>query len=156
MKRFHRLALGLVLGAMVSLGLAQGAARAEDFPSRALTLVVPLGAGGAMDIIARGSLAPRLAQRLRRPGVVENRFGGGTVIAATSVAHSAPDGYTMLFAPSGTLTTNATLYKTLPYDPGKDFVPVALTSKIGFVLVVNSALPIHTFADLVKYAKDHP
>ena len=155
MKRFHWLA-AIGLGLVVIPAVAQVAARAEDFPSRQLTLVVPLGAGGAMDIIARGSLAPRLAERLGRPVVVENRLGGGTVIAATSVAHAAPDGYTMLFAPSGTLTTNAALYKSLPYDPGKDFVPVALTSKIGFVLVVNAALPIHSFAELVKYAKDNP
>jgi tripartite-type tricarboxylate transporter receptor subunit TctC len=155
MKRFHWLG-AIALGLVLVLVVAQGLARAEDFPSRPLTLVVPLGAGGAMDIIARGSLAPRLAERLGRPVVVENRLGGGTVIAATSVAHAAPDGYTMLFAPSGTLTTNAALYKSLPYDPGKDFVPVALTSKIGFVLVVNAALPIHSFAELVKYAKDNP
>jgi tripartite-type tricarboxylate transporter receptor subunit TctC len=78
------------------------------------------------------------------------------VIAATSVAHAAPDGYTLLFAPSGTLTTNATLYKSLPYDPGKDFIPVALTSKIGFVLVVNAGLPVRSLADLVDYAKRNP
>ena len=140
----------------LALMLGQAALQAQDYPSRPITLVVPLGAGGAMDIIARASLAPRLAERLGRPVIVENRLGGGTVIAATAVAHAPADGYMMLFAPSGTLTTNAALYKSLPYDPGKDFTPVALTSKIGFVLVVNAELPIRTFADLVAYAKANP
>jgi len=140
----------------LAVAAAVQVARAEDYPSRPLTLVVPLGAGGAMDIIARGSLAPRLAERLGKTVIVENRLGGGTVIAANSVAKSAPDGHTLLFAPAGTLTTNATLYKSLPYDPAKDFVPVALTSKVGFVLVVNPSLPIRSFADLVAYAKKNP
>jgi len=132
------------------------AASAQPAPARPITLVVPLGAGGAMDIIPRSSLGPRLAERLGRPVVIENRLGGGTVIAATSVAHAAPDGYTLLFAPSGTLTTNATLYKSLPYDPAKEFIPVALTSKIGFVLVVNADLPVRSLAELITYAKQNP
>ncbi len=139
-----------------ALVAAAGATHAQDYPSRPITMELPLGAGGAMDIIARGSLGPKLAERLNKSVIIENRLGGGTVIAATSVARAAPDGYTLLFAPSGTLTTNAALYKSLPYDPGKDFMPVALTSKIGFVLVVNSSLPIHSFADLVAYAKKNP
>jgi tripartite-type tricarboxylate transporter receptor subunit TctC len=144
--------------ALIALALAAAipAARAEDYPSRPLTLVVPLGAGGAMDIIARGSLAPRLAERLGKTVIVENRLGGGTVIAANSVAKSPPDGHTLLFAPAGTLTTNATLYKSLPYDPARDFAPVALTSKVGFVLVVHPSLPVHSLADLVAYAKKNP
>jgi tripartite-type tricarboxylate transporter receptor subunit TctC len=151
----------MLTAAFIGFALIQGlgievAARADDYPARPTTLVVPLGAGGAMDIIARASLAPKLAERLGHPVIVENRTGGGTVIAATAVAHAAADGYTLLFAPSGTLTTNATLYKSLPYDPGRDFIPVALTSKIGFVLVVNAGLPIHTLAELVSYAKAHP
>jgi tripartite-type tricarboxylate transporter receptor subunit TctC len=155
MGRFRRSPAYLGLIGLAILAAAP-MARADDYPSRPVTLVVPLGAGGAMDIIARASLGPKLAERLGRSVIIENRLGGGTVIAASAVAKSAPDGHTLLFAPSGTLTTNATLYKALPYDPGKDFTPVALTSKIGFVLVVNAALPIHTFADLVKYAKDNP
>jgi tripartite-type tricarboxylate transporter receptor subunit TctC len=142
------------------LGLALGAfnhpAQAQDFPSRQVTLVLPLGAGGAMDIVARGSLGPKLAERLGRPVVIENRTGGGTVIAANAVAKALPDGYTLLFAPAGTLTTNATVYKQLPYDPARDFIPIALTSKVGFVLVTNPSLPVNSVADLVKYAKANP
>ena len=131
-------------------------ARAQDYPARPITLVLPLGAGGAMDIIARSQFEPNLRERLGKPIVVENRTGGGTVIAATSVAKSTPDGYTLFFVPAGTLTTNATLYKKLPYDPGKDFVPIALTSKIGFVLSVNPSLPVNSVAELIAYAKARP
>jgi tripartite-type tricarboxylate transporter receptor subunit TctC len=88
--------------------------------------------------------------------IIENRTGGGTVIAATAVAKAAPDGYTLFFAPAGTLTTNATLYKKLPYDPAKDFTPVALTSSVAFVLVVHPSLPVHSVKELVQYAKERP
>jgi tripartite-type tricarboxylate transporter receptor subunit TctC len=129
---------------------------AQDYPTRPITMILPLGAGGAMDILARGQLGPKLAERLGKSIVIENRTGGGTVIAATAVAKSAPDGYTLFFAPAGTLTTNVTLYKQLPYDPARDFVPVALTSKVAFILAVNPSLPVNSVADLVKYAKERP
>jgi len=129
------------------------AAIAETFPSRPIMLVVPLGAGGAMDVIIR-TMGPKLTEILGQPIVVENKTGGGTVTAAQYVAKSASaDGYTLLVAPSGTLTTNAVLYKTLPYDPIHDFIPIALYTKVPFVLVVNSALPINNIPDLVRYAK---
>ena len=133
------------------VALGQGAA-AQEFPSRPITLVVPLGAGGVMDVISR-VVGPRLPDRLGRAVVIENRTGGGTVIGRDAVARAAPDGHTLLFAPSGTLTINATLYKWLPYDPVKDFVPIALYAKIPFVLVVNPALPVQSVADLVKWPR---
>lgn len=145
-----------VTALMIALSPAMFGAHAEDYPARPITLINPLGAGGAMDILARGQLGPKLSERLGKPVIIENRTGGGTVIAATAVAKSPPDGYTLFFTPAGTLTTNVTLYKQLPYDPAKDFVPVALTSKVAFILVVNPALPINSVADLVKYAKERP
>lgn len=140
--------------AVMALVLGIGSvALAESFPSRPIMLVVPLGAGGAMDVIIR-TMAPKLTEILGQPMIVENKTGGGTVTAAQYVAKSAAaDGYTLLIAPSGTLTTNAVLYKTLPYDPMHDFVPVALYTKVPFVLVVNSSLPINNIPDLVRYAK---
>ena len=129
--------------------------RAQEFPSGPIRLIVPLGAGGAMDTIAR-SLAGTLQNRLGKPIVVENITGGGTLIAAQTVAKAAPDGHTLLIAPSGMLTTNLALFKQLPYDPRTDFAPVARYVEIAFVLVVNAALPIHSVADLVKVAKDKP
>ena len=151
MKVRMRFLAALALVALGHVTLAPGAL-AQDFPSRPITFVIPLGAGGVMDVIAR-VIGPKLAERLGRPVVIENRTGGGTVIGANAVARAAPDGHTLLFAPSGTLTTNVTLYKSLPYDPVKDFVPIALYAKIPFVLVVHPSLPAHSIADLVKLAK---
>jgi tripartite-type tricarboxylate transporter receptor subunit TctC len=148
-------ALVAVLSAML-LPTSEFSARADDYPSRPITLMLPLGAGGAMDILARGQFEPKLRERLGKPVIIENRTGGGTVIAATAVSKSAPDGYTLFFVPAGTLTTNATLYKKLSYNPEKDFTPIALTSKLGFVLVVNPSLPVRSIADLVKYVKERP
>ena len=102
-----------------------------------------------MDILARAQFEPKLKERLGKPLVIENRTGGGTVIAATASAKAAPDGYTLFFAPAGTLTTNATFYKKLPYDPGKDFTPIALTSSVAFVLVVHPALPVDSVKELI-------
>ena len=82
--------------------------------------------------------------------------GAGTVTAAVQVAKSPPDGYTIMMATSGTMAMNTTLYKKLPYDPGKDLVLVALVCNVPFVLVVNPALPVNSVADLVKLAKAQP
>ena len=142
------------LAAAVLVGA--GPARADDYPSKPITLILPLAAGGAMDILARAQFEPKLKERLGKPVIVENRTGGGTVIAATAVAKSPPDGYTLFFAPAGTLTTNATLYKKLPYDPGKDFTPIALTSSVAFALVVNPSLPVHSMKELIAYVKARP
>jgi tripartite-type tricarboxylate transporter receptor subunit TctC len=149
--------LHLGAGAIAAGGLAWrvDTATAEDYPSRPVTILVPLGAGGAMDIIVR-SFAPKLAARLGKTVPVENRTGAGTVLAANDVAHGTPDGYTLLVAPSGTLTTNVTLYHKLSYDPVKDFVPIALYCQVPFVLVSNPGLPFKTIPELIAYAKANP
>lgn len=148
MRLVNRLALaGVVLGMAASPALAQEGAR--------LTLVVPLAAGGAMDIIIR-KLAPRLQAALGKPVVVENRTGGGTVTAAVSVAKAAPDANTLLIAPAGTLTTNVALYKSLAYDPVKDFTPVAMYARVPFVLVANPQTGIGSLQALIAYAKANP
>lgn len=141
--------VALALSATARLGQAQ------DYPSRPITILVPLAPGGAMDIIAR-LIAPKLSERLGKPVLVENRTGGGTVLAANDIAHGTPDGYTLLDAPGGTLTTNVSLYKTLSYDPVKDFVPIALYCHVPFVLVSNPALPFKTIPELIAYAKVNP
>jgi tripartite-type tricarboxylate transporter receptor subunit TctC len=135
--------------------MLHGAALAQDFPNRPITLVVPLAAGGGMDFIAR-TIGAKLSERIGQPVLIENRPGGGTIVATVSLAHTAPDGYTILLVPGPTLTTNVALYKHLPYDPRKDFTPVALTSEVAFALVVNPALSIHSVPELIKYAKAHP
>jgi tripartite-type tricarboxylate transporter receptor subunit TctC len=130
-------------------------APAQDYPTRNVTFIVPTGAGAATDLLAR-ILAPQLVDRLGKPFVVENRPGAGTLTASNAVARSEPDGYTILMGTSTPLAINATLYKHLPYDPVKDFVPLALIATIPFVLVVNNDLPVHSVAELVAYAKAHP
>ena len=144
-----------LLAVALAPALAPAPAAAQDFPTRPVTLVVPLGAGGVIDVISR-VLGARLTERFGKPVVIENRTGGGTVTAAVQVAKAAPDGHTLLNAPSGTLTTNVALYKSLPYDPVNDFVPIALTAKVPFVLVVNPALPVRSIPDLVRLANARP
>jgi len=141
--------------ALLALGTLCSPAPAQDFPNRQITLLVPLAPGGGMDFIAR-TIGAKLSERIGKPVLVENRPGGGTIVATVALAKAAPDGYTLLLVPAPTLTTNAVVYKSLPYDPIKDFTPIALTSQVSFTLVVNPALPIHSVADLIQYAKQRP
>jgi tripartite-type tricarboxylate transporter receptor subunit TctC len=146
--------IGYVLLACAGMVAAFGApAAAQDFPTRPVTMVVPFPPGGAGDILAR-LMAPRLEQKWGKPLVVENKPGAGSLIGTTAVQKAAPDGYTLLIAPSGTLAINVTLYKALPYDPTTDFVPIALAAQTPFVLIVNPNLPVRTVADLIKLAKE--
>jgi tripartite-type tricarboxylate transporter receptor subunit TctC len=146
----------LIGTALVGLALlCQGRAHAEDYPARAVTVISPYAAGGGIDLLAR-LLAARLEQRLGRPFVVENKAGAATAIAATSVAHAAPDGYTILLATSTTMAINVSMAKHLAYDPARDLSPVALVTHSPFVLVVNPELPVHSVAELIAYAKAHP
>ena len=139
----------------LALAMLHGQVFAQDYPNRPITLVVPLAPGGAMDIVAR-TIGQKLSERLGKPVVVENRVGGGTIVAAVSVAKAAPDGYTLMFTPGPTLTTNIAIYKSLPYDPRKDFVPIGLTSQVAFAFVVNPSLPANSLTELIKYAKEKP
>ena len=127
----------------------------QDYPSRNVTFVVPYQAGGATDLMAR-LVGQRLEQRLGRPFVVENRPGASTALAAAHVARQPADGYTILLGTSTTMAINVTLHKSLPYDPTKDLVPVAMLAGVPFLLVVNPALPINSVAELVSYAKAKP
>ncbi len=148
---------GLIATALVGVALiqCQGRAWAADYPARAVTVVSPYAAGGGIDLLAR-LLAGRVEQRLGRPFVVENKAGAATAIAATAVAHAPPDGYTLLMATSTTMAINVSMAKALAYDPVRDLEPVALVTHSPFVLVVNPALPIHSVAELIAYAKAHP
>ena len=158
---FGHVSFSRSFGRLVPLALAgvlllasAAAAHAQDYPTRQVTLLLPFAPGGAIDVGAR-FFAQKLGERFGKPFVVENRPGAGTVIAANAVAKAAPDGYTILVALSP-LATNATLYKQLPYDPTKDFAPVARVADIPFVLVVNPSLPVHSVAELIAYAKERP
>ncbi len=128
---------------------------AEDYPARPVTIVVPFTPGGGTDVLAR-LLGQRLEQRLHQPFVVENKPGAGTNIGANAVAKSAPDGYTLLMATVAPLAINVSLYKSLPFDPAADFVPLAPVAVSPFLLVVNPSLPVHSVADLIALAKAQP
>jgi tripartite-type tricarboxylate transporter receptor subunit TctC len=128
-------------------------AAAQDYPAHQVTFVVPFAPGGGTDILGR-LVGQKLSDRFGKSFVVENRPGAGTVNAATSVSKSAPDGYTIMMATSGTMVHNAIIYKKLPYDPAKDLKLAALICHVPFVLVVNNDLPVKSVADLVKLAKE--
>src|SRR5262245_2032038 len=118
-------------------GLAAGPARAEEnHPGKAIRLVVPYPAGGTTDLLGR-MIAEQLKSGLSATVIVENKPGAGTTLGAEQVAKSAPDGTTLLMATSTTLAINKALYRNLPYDPVKDFAPIALVAAVPFALIVN-------------------
>jgi tripartite-type tricarboxylate transporter receptor subunit TctC len=129
-----------------------GTAAPDDFPSRPIRLVVPFPPGGILDMRAR-QWGPKLAQALGQPVVVDNRPGASGAIAAEIVAKAAPDGYTLLVAPSSILAINPSLFRNLPYDPVRDFTPVVAISKGPMLLTVAPSLGVVTFADFVALAK---
>ncbi len=141
-------------GALVALMLLAGqAARAEDYPTRNVTIMVPFAPGGGTDVLAR-AVAQQLEKKLGKSFIIENRPGAGTTIAATATARATPDGYTLMQATSGTMAMNPTIFKHLQYTPDKDLVPVSLIAGVPFVLTVNPELPVHSVADLIKLAKE--
>lgn len=146
-----RAAVRHVLVAVAAAGLLAHAG-AQTYPDKPITFVVPFPASTAADISAR-LLAVDMGKILNQVIVVQNRTGAGGSIAATFVARAAPDGYTVLVGSLGTHVFNKGLYKNLPYDPVKDFVPVSRFFSVANVLVVRSSLGINTLAQLVELAK---
>jgi len=144
----------LIAGALMVSGPTPRAL-AQDYPTRAINIVVPLSAGTGMDVIAR-LYGDKLSQSLGKPVVIENKPGAATMLGVQQVANAAPDGHTLGVATSAALSLNPTIYKQIPYDPERDFAPVSLYLKSPFILIVNPALPIHSVADLIKYAKESP
>lgn len=153
MRRFRTRALALLLACSPPALAASGPAGAQDYPSRTITIVVPFTAGGAGDILSR-MIGQRLEKRLGRPVVVDNRPGAGGIIGTAAAARAEPDGHTLAMVPSGPIAVNPTMFKSLSYDPVRDFVPVALAAGTPFVLVVNPSLPVKSVADLVRHQKD--
>src|SRR5262245_45812513 len=144
----------LVLLAAAAAG-APAPAQTHAYPTRPVSFVVPFAAGGGTEFLAR-MLGQHLEQRLGRPFVIENRPGAGGVTGALSVARAAPDGHTILMAPSPVMAINVTLHKKLPYDPAADFVPLALVVSSPYVLVVDPALPVRSLTELIGLAKERP
>ena len=141
------------LAILTSASLLRGLSWSQ--PAKPLRLVVPFPPGGATDITARVMTEP-LSRILGQSVIVENRAGAGGSIGMSEVAKSAPDGFTLGVATLSTHGVNPSVYKKLPYDPIKDFAPVTELVKAPGVLVVNAALPVTNFAELVKYLKANP
>ncbi len=131
------------------------AAAGQAYPAKPIRIVVPYPAGGGIDIISR-VMGERLTQRLGQPVLIDNRPGGGTILAADLVAKAAPDGYTLMITTDSTITINPHLYTRLPYDPVKDFVPVTQLLLLNQLLLANPAVPAGNLKELIVYAKANP
>jgi len=128
------------------------AARAQTYPSRPITMVVPAAAGGSFDVIGR-ILAARMSEILGQQVIVENTSGAATIIGVNRVAHAAPDGYTFLFGSIGTHAYNQTIYKKPRYDAIADFTPVALFAEQPMVLTTRKDFPADDLSQFVDYVK---
>jgi tripartite-type tricarboxylate transporter receptor subunit TctC len=145
----HCAAAALALAAPIGIAPAQ----AQNYPTKPITIFVPLGAGTGMDTIVR-LYGDQLSHALGKAIVVENKPGAATMLGTAAVAAAPADGYTLLVATSSAMAINPVLYKKINYDPGKDFVPISFYVKSPFVLVVNPALPVHSVPELIKFAKE--
>ena len=135
---------------MAALGAA-----AQSYPSKPVKMVVTVAAGGVIDTLAR-IFAPRLSAVWGQQVIVENRPGAASIIATEYVARSQPDGYTLLVSSEGPFVINPHLYAKLPYDPIRDFAPIAILSTVSPVIAVNASVPVKSVPELIAYAKAHP
>jgi tripartite-type tricarboxylate transporter receptor subunit TctC len=149
--RRSMLAAALLVGPLIASGLA---AQAQNYPSGPITFVVPFPPGGSIDVVLR-AMSPKLQDRLGKPVLIENRGGGGGVIATAAVAKSPPDGLTVLAAPS-LIAANPRLFKTLPFDTLKDLQMVAFLFRTPLALVVNPDLPVKSVPELIALLKQNP
>ena len=149
MKRFISLSLGLALALAASHALAQA------WPTKPIKWIVPFAPGGTTDILGR-TIGDKLGVALGQPVIIENKPGAGGGLGADFVAKAAPDGYTILGGTISTNAINASLYKDLPYDPVKDFVPLTLIARVPNMLVVNNDVPAKNVAELVVLLKKSP
>ena len=137
------------------LALASAAAHAQTYPNRPITLIVPFGAGSGTDAVSR-IVAQHLSVALKQNIVVENRPGGNGAIAATYVARSAPDGYTLFMSTNSPHSAAPFLMKNVGYDPIKDFAPLSRVGSFTLMLVAHPDVPVKSVAELVAYAKANP
>jgi len=149
---FKKLMTATLAGLIVLVSQQAGA---QEYPTKAIKIIVPFAAGGPADIVMRqvaGAMSPILGQAM----VVENVTGAAGIVGTKMGAAAAPDGYTLLLGGTGTHTTNEFLYPSLPYDSDKDFAPIVLMYKAINVFVVPATSSIQTLADLIKQAKSQP
>jgi len=145
-----------IAAALVALatGFFSSAALAQAYPTKPIRLIVPFGPGGAADIISR-LLAPGLMEGVKQQVVVDNRQGGGTIIATQLLANAAADGYTLMLA-NISFGANPGLHRKLPYDTLRDFVPIILVDLLPNILIVHPSVPVKSVADLIALAKAKP
>jgi tripartite-type tricarboxylate transporter receptor subunit TctC len=149
--RMALLCCSLGFGAMPLASLAAE----TGFPARPVTLVIPFPPGGATDVNGR-VIAQKLGKELGQPVVIENRGGAGTVVGASYVAKSTPDGYTLLLSSGSTFTVNPAIRSNLPYDPVKSFEPIGIAGRVALILLANSEVPVQTVKQFVDYVKAAP
>lgn len=140
---------------MFALGIATSSALAQNWPDRPIHMFVAQGAGGGQDSIIR-YIADKLSTRLRQSIIIENRPGAGAIIGTQAAARATPDGYNFAVTSSASMASNLHLVKALPYDPLKDFIPVALLSKPGFLFSASSKLPAKNLSELIALEKKEP
>ena len=151
-QRFHASALA---AALLNIGLLATLARAEDFPTRPVSIIVASTAGGGTDIVSR-IFAEQLAKQTGQPFVVDNRPGAGSVTGTAYAANAAPDGYTLQTGLNASMAVNPSLFANLPYDPIRDFAPVGMLAEFPFVIVVSKNFPAHSIKELIALAKAKP
>src|SRR3981081_4214455 len=151
--------IGKYLGLIAFTAIAVGSASAQEdpskYPTRPIHIIVGFTAGGGNDIIAR-IFGQKLSESLGQPVIIDNKPGGGAIVATEYVAKSAPDGYTLLVGASGAMTINPAVYAKLPYDSIRDFTPVSELGSFPLILIVNPSSPIRSVGELVAYAKANP
>src|SRR5260370_9935210 len=148
--------LAWIAAALVPLALSAAAAQAQaNYPDHPVKIIVPIGPGGSYDLVGR-HLADVLSKRSGQAFFVENKRGAGTVVATQAAAQSEPDGYTLLIGGLSNMAFNSALYSKLGYDPLRDFVPVALVYRFGYVMVGRKDMPQTKLADIVAAAKASP
>jgi len=139
---------------MLAALFVAAAVQAQDYPSKPIRYIVPFPPGGSSDLIAR-AIAPRLGERLGQPVVIENKPGAGGMIGVDIVAKAPPDGYVIGLAAAGALSSNVSLYPSMPFDPQKDLAPVTMLALIPFFLVAHPSHPA-TVKQLIEAAKAKP
>jgi tripartite-type tricarboxylate transporter receptor subunit TctC len=142
----------LALGTLALAALAGQAPAADDYPTKPISIVVPYPAGGVVDIVGR-LVADKLGTSLGKRVIVENKPGAGGTIGAAAVARAAPDGYTLLLGGAATHVFAPLLYKSVPYDPVKQFAPITQLTAGPLVLVVNAGLPVHTVTEFLAHLR---
>ena len=151
-------AISVVAGLVFSVAVPQALAQADaaaGYPKQPIKIVVGFTPGGSNDLLAR-LVAQKFGERMGQPGVVENKPGAGALIGTEFVARAAPDGYTILMAPAGTLVVNPAVYAKLPYDSIKSFAHIAVVATYPFLLSVNAEGPIRSVKELIAFAKASP